>query len=147
MENGPHIRLVLWKAAKAVEQVDRASIAAAGPGLTDFEILEALLHKGPMLIGEIGGKVLLSSGSMTAAINRLEAGGWVHRVQDAADGRRFRVHLTDDGEALIRKAFQRHAKTLDDMVSVLSPEEQRTLVDLLKKLGRHAASMTSHGGR
>ena len=44
MTTGPHIRIVLWKAAKAVEKVDRASIAQTGHVLSDFTIMEALLH-------------------------------------------------------------------------------------------------------
>ena len=67
METGAHIRLVLWKAAKAVEKVDRQSIARTGLKLTDFQIMEVLLHEGPLPINTIAGKVLLTSGSMTAA--------------------------------------------------------------------------------
>lgn len=72
MTSAPHIRLVLWKAAKAIEKVDRASIVGTGLQLSEFTIMEALLHKGPLPINTIGEKVLLTSGSMTAAINRLE---------------------------------------------------------------------------
>ena len=72
METGPHIRLVLWKAAKAVEEIDRASIAQTGLGVSDFAIMEALFHKGPLPVNQIGEKVLLTSGSMTAAVNRIE---------------------------------------------------------------------------
>ena len=60
METGPHIRLVLWKAAKAVEKVDKASIAQTGLGRSDFAIMESLLHKGPLAINQIGKKVLLT---------------------------------------------------------------------------------------
>ena len=80
MQTGSHIRLVLWKAAKAVEKVDRESIDRTGLGLSDFTILEALLHKGPLTINQIGQKVLLTSGSMTAAVNRLERKGLVQRI-------------------------------------------------------------------
>ena len=87
MATGPHMRLVLWKAAKAVEEVDKASIDQTGLGLSDFTIMEALLHKGPLPINQIGEKVLLTSGSMTAAVNRMERKGLVTRIQDPADGR------------------------------------------------------------
>ncbi|MGD8797969.1 MAG: MarR family transcriptional regulator, partial [Desulfobacterales bacterium] len=82
MTTGSHIRLVLWKAAKAVEKVDRASIAQTSLGLSDFTIMEALLHKGPLPVNKIGQKVLLTSGSMTAAVDRLEGKGFVKRIQD-----------------------------------------------------------------
>jgi MarR family 2-MHQ and catechol resistance regulon transcriptional repressor len=105
--------------------------------------MEALLHKGPMLIGEIGSKVLLSSGSMTAAIDRLEGQGLVRRVPDPADKRRIRIHLTPAGRRLIVRAFARHAETLDQVASVLTPTERGELVRLLKKLGRHAAKLSN----
>ena len=78
--------MVLWKAAKAVEKADRASIAGTGLGSSDFTIMEALLHKGPLQINQIGEKVLLSSGSMTVAVNRLENKGFVQRIKDPSDG-------------------------------------------------------------
>ncbi len=141
METGSRIRLILWKAAKAVEKVDRASIAETGLGLTDFAILEALLHKGPLTINAIGEKVLLTSGSMTAAINRLKKNGLVRRVQDPADGRCFHVHLTDDGRKVIEQAYGLHRRNLEKVVEVLNPEERDELVRLLKKIGVHADGM------
>lgn len=138
METGSRIRLILWKAAKAIEKVDRASIAETGLGLTDFAILEALLHKGPLTIKAIGEKVLLTSGSMTAAINRLKKNGLVRRVQDATDGRCFHVHLTEDGRKVIEQAYGLHRRNLEKVVEVLSPEERNELVRLLKKIGLHA---------
>ena len=75
METAAHIRLILWKTAKAIEKADRASIADTGLILSDFTIMEVLLHRGSLPINTIGEKVLLTSGSMTAAINRLEIKG------------------------------------------------------------------------
>ena len=94
MASGTHIRLVLGRAAKAIEKVDRASIAESGLTISDFSILEALLHKGPLPINAIGEKVLLTSGSMTAAAKRLIGKGLVKRLQDPVDGRYFHLHLT-----------------------------------------------------
>ncbi len=138
METAPHIRLVLWKANKAIEKVDRASIAETGLHLSDFAIMEVLLHKGPLPISVIGEKVLLTSGSMTAAVNRLEKKGYVRRIQDTSDGRCFYVHLTAQGRAVIRPAFERHRKNLEALTSVLTAEERDELVRLLKKIGRNA---------
>jgi MarR family 2-MHQ and catechol resistance regulon transcriptional repressor len=138
METGPHIRLVLWKAAKAVEKVDKASIAKTGLGLSDFAIMEALLHKGPLPINQIGAKVLLTSGSMTAAINRLEKSGLVKRVQDHSDGRYFYVHLRKSGRKIIRKAYRNHQLNLEKIAETLTNEERKELVRLLKKIGFHA---------
>jgi MarR family 2-MHQ and catechol resistance regulon transcriptional repressor len=138
MGTGPHIRLVLWKAAKAVEKVDKTSIAQTGLGLSDFAIMEALLHKGPLPINQIGEKVLLTSGSMTAAINRLEKVGLVKRVQDHCDGRYFYVHLTKPGRKIIKEAYRNHQLNLEKIAEILTNEERKELVRLLKKIGFHA---------
>lgn len=146
METGSHIRLILWKSAKAVEKLDQESIARTGLSLTDFAIMEALLHKGPMTINRIGDKVLLTSGSMTAAVNRLENRGMVQRIQDPADGRCFFVHLTKTGRKTIQEAFENHQKRLESAVEILDKDERDELVRLLKKLGRHAESMADSPG-
>jgi MarR family 2-MHQ and catechol resistance regulon transcriptional repressor len=138
MTTAPHIRLVLWKAAKAIENVDRASIVGTGLQLSEFTIMEVLLHKGPLPINAIGEKVLLTSGSMTAAINRLAKKGFVRRIQDASDGRFFHVHLTEIGRLVIQKAFEKHAANLEQVSAALSRDERDELVRLLKKIGRHA---------
>ena len=138
MVTGSHIRLVLWKADKAVEKVDRESIDQTGLGLSDFTIMEALLHKGPLTINQIGQKVLLTSGSMTAAVNRLERKGLVKRIQDASDGRCFYVRLTKRGRKVINDAFYRHQQNLEKIAEVLTREERTELVRLLRKLGFHA---------
>jgi MarR family 2-MHQ and catechol resistance regulon transcriptional repressor len=141
VETGPHIRLVLWKAAKAVEKVDRASITQTGLGLSDFTIMEVLLHKGPMTIHQIGEKVLLTSGSMTAAVNRMEDKGLVRRIQDPSDGRCFYVHLTKGGHKLIKAGFAKHEANLEKIAKVLTAAEKRELVRLLKKIGMFAESL------
>ena len=138
MGNGPHIRLVLWKAAKAVEKVDKTSIAQTGLGLSDFAIMEALLHKGPLPINQIGEKVLLTSGSMTAAINRLEKVGLVKRVQDHSDGRYFYVHLTKPGRKVIKEAYRNHQLNLEKIAEILTNEERKEMFMILKKIGFHA---------
>lgn len=141
MATAAHIRLVLWKAAKSVERVDRRSIDDTGLSLSDFQILEVLLHKGPLPITTIGEKVLLTSGSMTAAVNRLTQNDLVQRIQDPSDGRCTYVHLTKAGRALIKKAYDRHARNLEQMVDVLNARERKELVRLLKKVGYHAETL------
>ena len=135
------MRLVLGRAAKAIERVDRDSIADTGLNISDFSIMEALLHKGPLPVNTIGEKVLLTSGSMTAAANRLEEKGLIKRIQDPSDGRCFYLHLTKSGRRLIKTAFEKHAHNLEKIVDVLSAEERSELVRLLKKMGRHAQDL------
>jgi MarR family 2-MHQ and catechol resistance regulon transcriptional repressor len=141
MVTGTHIRLVLGRAAKAIERVDRDSIAYAGLNLSDFSILEALLHKGPLPINTIGEKVLLTSGSMTTAANRLEEKGLIKRIQDPSDGRCFYLHLNKSGRRLIADVFDRHSQNLEKIAAVLNSEERSELVRLLKKIGLHAQNL------
>jgi MarR family 2-MHQ and catechol resistance regulon transcriptional repressor len=141
MNTGPHLRLILWKAAKAVEKADKASIAQTGLGLSDFPIMEALLHKGPLPINQIGAKVLLTSGSMTAAVNRMENKGLVKRIQDPSDGRCFYVHLTKKGRGTIKAAYAKHAINLEKIAGVLSDAERSELIRLLKKIGLFAETL------
>jgi MarR family 2-MHQ and catechol resistance regulon transcriptional repressor len=141
MTTAAHIRLVLWKAARTIEKIDRASIAGTGLQLSEFAIMEVLLHKGPLAITAIGEKVLLTSGSMTAAIDRLERKDYVRRRRDARDGRRFHIHLTDVGRSVIDKAYAKHAANLERVADALTPVERETLVRLLKTIGRRAETM------
>ena len=135
------LRLVLWRADKAVEAVENDRLARQGLCLTDFAILEVLLHKGPLPVNTIGKKVLLTSGSITSAVSRLQDKGMVTREADAQDRRVTRVRLTPEGQALITEHYQKHLECLREMAGALTPGERDTLVGLLKKLGRHAESM------
>jgi MarR family 2-MHQ and catechol resistance regulon transcriptional repressor len=143
METASHIRLILWKAEKAVGKVDKASIVETGLQLSEFAILEVLLHKGALPIQIIGAKVLLTSGSMTAAVNRLEKKGLVQRIPDPTDGRSFQIHLTEKGLHLIQHAYAQHENKLEKMVTVLNEKERSELVHLLKKIGYQAERMLS----
>ncbi len=141
MTTGAHLRLVLWKAARALTRVDRLSIKETGLGLSDFSIMEALLHKGALQIGEIGEKVLLTSGSMTAAINRLEKGGFVKRMRDTEDARCYYVALTKSGQKVIESAYAKHERNLEKVAEALTDQERTELVRLLKKIGLHAKGL------
>lgn len=139
LESGVHIWLVMWKAARAVEACAMKSIASAEMCSGDFTVLEALLHKGALPVNVIGRKVLLTSGSITTAIDRLEKKGLVERRDDARDRRTRIVHLTREGRKLIKKAFDNHAADMERIASVLKPGERATLIRLLKKVGKEAA--------
>jgi MarR family 2-MHQ and catechol resistance regulon transcriptional repressor len=141
METAARIRLVLWKAHKAIEKADLASITDTGLTISDFTIMEVLLHRGPLPINAIGEKVLLTSGSMTAAINRLEKKGFVIRIQGPEDGRCFHVHLTGAGRTVIKKAYAKHENNLEKIAAVLNDRERGDLVRLLKKIGYQAEAL------
>jgi MarR family transcriptional regulator, 2-MHQ and catechol-resistance regulon repressor len=133
-----HIWLLLFKASKAVERNALDSIAGLGLGLSDFAILELLLHKGPQTVNRIGRTVLLSSGSITTAIDRLETRKLVQRAKNSEDLRSRLVELTPAGRELIEPAFDKHCLDMEETMSVLRPRERQKLVRLLKKLGLHA---------
>ncbi|MDE1178553.1 MAG: MarR family transcriptional regulator [Edaphobacter sp.] len=133
-----HLWLVLWKAARAVEQHAHRSIAPFNMGASDFGVLEALLHKGPLTVKQLGGKVLLTSGSMTTAVDRLERRGLVVRSNDAKDRRARIISLTDAGRELISEAFTEHRMALENAVSGFSQQERAELLPLLRQLGHTA---------
>src|SRR5947199_4956019 len=83
--SGVHVFLVLWKAARAVESYAENSIIGLEMCGSDFAVLEALLHKGPLPVNEIGKKILLTSGSITVAVDRLEKRGLVEPGHDGPD--------------------------------------------------------------
>jgi MarR family 2-MHQ and catechol resistance regulon transcriptional repressor len=137
--SGVHAWLILWKAARAVEARAHESIELNGLHPTDFGILEALLHKGPMPVNTLGRKLLLTSGSITTAVDRLAARGLVARGEDPDDRRVRVVGLTREGRRLIVPAFARHEEDLEHVVAAaLTPHERTTLVNLLRKLGTSA---------
>lgn len=140
---GVHVWLVLWKAAQAVETYAKRSIAGLELCGSDFAVLEALLHKGALPVNEIGRKVLLTSGSITVAVDRLEAKGLVERRASTDDRRARIVHLTKEGRRLITRLYAKHAVEMEQLASDLSAGERAALIRLLKKIGYKAAAALS----
>ena len=139
--SGVHVFLVLWKAARAVEAYAEESIAQSEMCGSDFAVLEALLHKGPLPINEIGKKVLLTSGSITTAVDRLADKGFVERRAHGTDRRAKIVLLTKEGNKLITRVYADHAADMERLASAsLTKKERETLIQLLKKIGYEAAS-------
>jgi MarR family 2-MHQ and catechol resistance regulon transcriptional repressor len=138
--SGVHVFLVLWKAARAVESYAEKSITDLEMCGSDFAVLEALLHKGPLPINEIGRKVLLTSGSITVAVDRLEKRGFVERRAHGKDRRARIVHLTMEGKKLITRIYAVHAADMEKLAAAsLTKAERKTLISLLKKIGYQAA--------
>ena len=133
--SGIRVWLVLMKAHRSLERHARRSIDAFGLGISDFAILELLLNKGPQMVSTIGRRVALTSGSITSAIDRLEAQGRVVRSDHPTDRRGCVVSLTPLGTADITKVFALHTKAMNDAAQGLSSHERGTLAALLKKLG------------
>src|SRR5256714_11518976 len=102
--SGVHVFLVLWKAAHAVQAYAEKSILELEMCGSDFAVLEALLHKGPLPVNEIGKKVQLTSGSITEAVDRFEQRGLVERRAHGSDRRTRIGHLTKEGRKLSTRA-------------------------------------------
>ncbi len=135
----PRLWIVLTRCHRALSQLVERSIVESGLCLSDFAALEVLLHKGPLTISEIQAKVPLASGSMTAAVDRIEKKGFIVRKTTPEDRRARLLELTPAGKRVVESAFKKHAQDLEAVMSVLSEEEKRQMYALVKKLGLFAA--------
>jgi MarR family 2-MHQ and catechol resistance regulon transcriptional repressor len=133
--------LVMMKAMRALTRYAAAGIEQTGLGLSDFGVLEILLHKGTLPVNTIGPIVDLTAGSVSIAVDRLFAKGLVSRVGSAEDRRVRIVALTPRGKSLIDSAFRKHSLQMKRVFSELSPEELRDLETALKKVGKRAAAL------
>ena len=136
-----HVWLVMMKAMRALTKYAAVDIEETGLGLTDFGVLEVLLHKGPLPVNTIGPIVDLTPGSISIAVDRLFAKALVSRVESAEDRRVRIVALTPRGKALIDSAFRKHSGQMKRVFSELSPEALRDLEVALKKVGKRAAAL------
>jgi MarR family 2-MHQ and catechol resistance regulon transcriptional repressor len=143
--SGVRVWLVLMKAHRSMARLAAQSIIALDMCISDFAVLEVLLHKGPQSVGEIGRRVDLTSGSITTAIDRLETRGLVARAAHATDRRARVVHLTPDGKARITRVFATHKEVMDCAAHGLSKAQRGTLIELLKSLGTTAERQLTEG--
>ena len=141
--SGPTLWLALLRTTQAMDRVAQQSMQEAGLGFSDFVLLEALLHVGAQTPSALAEKVGLTSGSITAAIDRLETRGLVGRRANPADLRSRIVELSDAGRALIEPAYARHAKDIESLFSrSFTAEQRRELFDLLSTLRKTAREET-----
>lgn len=134
------------KLRRAVNTLNARLVSAlqreAGLTESQFGVLEALLHLGPMPQARLCEKLLVSGSNLTTVIDNLERHGWVRRVADPEDRRAWQVQLTEKGRHLIGQAFPRHAERVQALLRHLSAQEQETLGRLCRKLGLAVASET-----
>ncbi|GMU53141.1 MAG: hypothetical protein AMXMBFR33_22870 [Candidatus Xenobia bacterium] len=127
------------KLQRAVESLNgrlQPELTRAGLTVSQFGVLEALLHLGPMCQKELGQKLLQSGGNITMVINNLEKRNLVKRTRDRQDRRYVQVALTAEGRKLIVELFPHHARSIADQMEVLSAAEQDSLALLCKRLGK-----------
>lgn len=136
-QRGVTLWLALWRVSRDLERIAHQDIAALGLCLSDFAVLEVLLHRGPQRVNAIAETVMLTSGSMSTAIDRLEGRGLVRRSAHERDARVRVVDLTDEGRAFIEPAYDAHATTMDVCFDALSAAERADFLKALLKL-RHS---------
>ncbi len=113
--------------------------------ITQFGVLETLLHLGPLSQSEICSKLLKSGGNITLVVDNLEKNGWVKRTVDSKDRRITIVRLTDAGEALIKRIFPQQLQAIVNEMSPLDAEDQAALSRLCKKLGMRENVLSAAG--
>lgn len=133
--------VVLTRAAESLHAHARADIASHGFTEGEFAILEALYHKGRLLLGEVQREVLVSSGGVTFLVDRLEERGLVTRAACETDRRARYAVLTSDGRKLMDRIFPPHAEVLRRAMSGLGAADQRKAIELLRTLGTEAAAL------
>jgi MarR family 2-MHQ and catechol resistance regulon transcriptional repressor len=136
-----HCWLVWRKAHEAASDYLYRGIEETGISDTDFRVLEALLHKGPLPVNTIGPKVHLTPGSISVAVDRLLEKGLVSRAESPDDRRVRIVALTKSGKDLIVPIFRKHAAEIDRVFADANPKELQILEKVLKKVGKRARAL------
>lgn len=126
--------LILMQTSKAIHDRIKEEMAKNNLGITEFSVLEVLYQKGKQTIQQIGNCILISSGSMTYVIDKLEQRGLLSRNACPDDRRVIHVTLTDDGNELMNEIMPKYHELVDKMFKAVNSDEAETLVQLLKKV-------------
>ena len=130
-----NVYIKLARAAESVTVRINRHFADANLTISQFGVLEALYHLGPLHQNELGKKILKSSGNMTMVIDNLCKRGLVERTRNVDDRRYITVSLTEAGNTLISEIFPKHVAIVEREIGVLSQEEQAEIERLCRKLG------------
>lgn len=125
----------LMRATDSINNRLNRQLSDVGLTISQFGVLEALLHLGPLNQKALGEKLLKSGGNITLVIDNLEKSGWVERHQDPDDRRSMLIHLTEEGEKFISDYFPKHLDRIVSEFKVLSDKELEQLGNICKKLG------------
>jgi MarR family 2-MHQ and catechol resistance regulon transcriptional repressor len=126
----------LERAAGAAFAYARVGLEEEGLTLSQFAVLEALYHLGPLFLGDLARRILTSSGNLTLVVDNLQRRGLVKRKQQGKDKRFVLATITPSGKKLIARIFPEHARRITEVMSRLRPDEQERLGDLCRKLGK-----------
>ncbi|WP_053361993.1 MarR family transcriptional regulator [Bacillus sp. FJAT-27251] len=127
--------IVLSRAFRAINEEVNKVIQQRGLNPTEFAVMELLYHKGDQPLQQIGGKILLASGSITYVVDKLEQKGLLRRVGCPRDRRVTYAQITEDGKKLIEEMFPEHSERIHELMGALDSEEKQQVIELLKKLG------------
>lgn len=136
INNQLNLRVVigLYRSYLRLNRSTQKFIASYSLTISQFGVLEALYHLGPMKIGDIIDKILSTSGNITVVIKNLEKDGWISRCSDPTDKRVCLIQLTEKGENIIENIFPEHLKDLEKMLTNLDEIDKGELIRLFKKL-------------
>jgi MarR family 2-MHQ and catechol resistance regulon transcriptional repressor len=126
----------LERAASAAFAYARVGLEEEGLTLSQFAVLEALYHLGPLFLGDLARRILTSSGNLTLVVDNLQKRGLVKRKQQGKDKRFILAAITPAGRKLIARIFPEHARRITEIMARLKPDEQQKLGDLCRKLGK-----------
>ena len=138
MDDSLKLFVVLLKAAKTLSDLSMVDMKKYGMSPSEFKVIELLYHKGAIPIQKIAGQILMSSGTMTFNIDKLEKKQLLRRVPCATDRRVIYAELTELGKERFDVIFMQHATYLDSIMQTLNANEKMTAIELLKKLGQGA---------
>lgn len=125
----------LMRATESINNRLNRKLSEAGLTVSQFGVLEALLHLGPLNQKALAEKLLKSGGNITLVIDNLEKNGWVERHQDPEDRRSMLIYLTSEGESFISSYFPQHLEHIISEFDVLTDAEIEELGNICKKLG------------
>ena len=134
--------IALARASQALERAVRPHLAEHDLGTTEFAVLEVLYHKGPLLLGDVRDRILVTGASTTYTVKKLEERGLLRRRICSEDQRQVFAELTAKGKALISEVFPAHVDLLQRVTSALSPSEKTTIARSLRRLSRHSRTTT-----
>src|SRR5262249_36454218 len=137
-----HLVIALGRSVQAIERGVRPHLAECGLGMTEFAVLEVLYHKGPLPLGEIRDRILVTGASTTYVVKKLERRGLMRRRTCAQDQRVAFGELTPKGRALIAEVFPAHVDRLRQITAGLSGSEKRQASRLLRRLSQQARRTT-----
>ncbi|MEW9108912.1 MarR family winged helix-turn-helix transcriptional regulator [Cytobacillus gottheilii] len=127
--------IVLSRAYRSINEQVNKRIQTYGLNPTEFAVLELLYHKGDQPLQQIGGKILLASGSITYVVDKLEQKDYLRRVACPNDRRVTFAQITEKGKEFIESIFPEHEQKIHEIMSVLSEEEKESAIELLKRVG------------